>query len=190
MINNSDQILIKKYLKGDEKSLEVLILTYLKPIYNFSYRYVGNTQDAEDVTQEVFIKAWRNIKKFDQRKSFKTWLFSIAKNSCIDFLKKKRSIPFSKFENEESKNALTETLADPSPFPQELLERAETSLVLNSAMKKLPLKYRLVLFLRYNDYFNFREIAETLSEPLSTITSRHRRALIIIKKLLCKENLA
>lgn len=184
MQDHSDQQLIANYLAGDEQSLELLIKRYLKPIYSFVSRYVGNGQEAEDITQEVFVRVWRNLKKFDQNKSFKTWIFSIAKNTAIDFFKKKKSIPFSEFENEKRENMITETLADPSPLPQELLERADMAQMLNSAMEKLSPKYRMVLFLRYNDHFNFREIAESLGEPENTIRSRHRRALIMLKKIL------
>ncbi len=184
MTNNSDQLLIKKYLQSDEKSLGILFARYLKPIFSFAHRYVGGGHDAEDITQEVFVKVWRNIKKFDQGKSFKTWVFQIAKNTAIDFLKKKKSIPFSEFDTEDGGNLISDTLADPSPLPQELLEKAGMAQMLNSAMEKLSPKYRMVLFLRYNDHFNFREIAESLGEPLYTITSRHRRALVMLKKLL------
>lgn len=187
MANNNDQFLIEEYLQGNEKSLEILILTYLKPIYSFAYRYVGSAQDAEDITQNVFIKVWRHIKRFDQNKSFKTWVFTIAKNTAIDFLKKKKAIPFSEFENEEGENMITETLADPSPLPQELLEKAGMAQILNSAMEKLSPKYRMVLFLRYNDHFNFREIAESLGESLHTITARHRRALIKLREILAEQ---
>lgn len=187
-MNKSDQELISICLNGDSESLEILIRSYLKPIYSFVYRYVGNSQDAEDITQEVFVKVWRNLKKFDQNKSFKTWVFAIAKNTAIDFLKKKKTIPFSEFENEEGGNLITDTLADPSPLPQELLEKASMAQMLNLAMEKLSPKYRMVLFLRYNDHFNFREIAESLGEPLNTIKSRHRRALVILKKLLSESS--
>jgi RNA polymerase sigma-70 factor (ECF subfamily) len=185
-MDHSDQQLIADYLAGDEKSLEVLFGRYLKPIYGFTYRYVGSGQDAEDVTQETFVKVWRNLKKFDQQKSFKTWIFSIAKNTALDFLKKKKAIPFSEFENEEGENMITETLADPSSLPHELLEKAGMAQVLTSAMEKLSPKYRMVLFLRYNDHFTFREIAEIFDESLNTIKSRHRRALVMLKNLLSK----
>jgi len=181
---DSDQKLIANYLAGDEKSLEVLINRYLKPIYSFVYRYVGNGEVAEDVTQEVFVKVWRNLKKFDQNKSFKTWIFHIAKNTSFDFLKKKKAIPFSEFENEEGENKLIETLVDPTPLPSKLLERAGIEEMLNAAVNQLAPKYRTVLFLRYNDYFTFREIAEVFGEPLNTVKSRYRRALIILKRLL------
>ena len=184
MTNIGDEILIRKYLAGDEQSLELLIKQYLKPVYSFVSRYVGNGQEAEDITQEVFVRVWRNLKKFDQNKSFKTWLFSIAKNASLDFLKKKKAIPFSEFDTEEGGNRITDTLADPSPLPLELLEKAGMARMLNEAMEKLSPQYRMVLFLRYNDHFNFREIAESFGEPLHTITSRHRRALIQLQKLL------
>jgi len=180
----SDQQLIANYLAGDEQSLELLIRQYLKPIYSFVSRYVGNGQEAEDITQEVFVRVWRNLKKFDQTKSFKTWIFSIAKNASLDFLKKKRAIPFSEFDLEDGGNLITDTLVDPAPLPLALLERADMAKMLNIAMEKLSPQYRMVLFLRYNDHFNFREIAESLGESLNTITSRHRRALIVLRSLI------
>ncbi|MBI2628089.1 MAG: sigma-70 family RNA polymerase sigma factor [Candidatus Niyogibacteria bacterium] len=183
-MNRSDQQLIGHYLKGNEESLRILFQRYLKLIYSFTYRYTGNAQDAEDATQETFVKAWRNLKKFDQNKKFKTWIFAIAKNTAIDFLKKKKAIPFSEFENEKGENMITETLADSSPLPQELLEKAGMAHMLNSAMEKLSPKYRMILFLRYNDHFNFREIAESLGEPLNTVKSRHRRALVMLKNII------
>lgn len=158
----TDQQLIVDYLKGDEKSLEVLIHRYLKPIYSFVYRYLNNKQEAEDITQDVFVKVWRNLKRFNRNKSFKTWIFSIAKNTSIDFLKKKKTIPFSEFENEDGENTIMETLTDSSPLPSELLERSDLKEMLTKAMEKLSPKYRMVLFLRHNDHFTFREIAESL----------------------------
>lgn len=188
MINNSDQILIRKYLQGDEKSLEVLILTYLKPIYSFTYRYVGSARDAEDITQEVFVKVWRHLKRFDQSKSFKTWVFAIAKNTAIDFLRKKKAIPFSDFDTESGGNIIADTVADAAKLPQEIFKQKEITQTLESAMTELSPKYRIVLFLRYNDHFTFREIAESLDEPLHTVKSRHRRALVMLKKLLKPES--
>lgn len=184
MTSHNDTILIQNYLLGDDKSFEILVKEYLKPIYSFVYRYVESAQDAQDITQEVFVKVWRNLKKFDQEKSFKTWIFSIAKNAAIDFLRKKKPIPFSKFENEEGENMLVDTLADPITLPSELFKQADIARMLTSAMKKLSPKYRMVLYLRYNDHFKFREIAESLGKPFHTVKSRHRRALILLKKIL------
>lgn len=92
MQNYSDEQLIARYLKGDEESLEFLIKKYLQPIYNFVCRYVDNEGNAKDITQEIFVKVWKNLKKFDQKRNFKTWIFSIAKNASIDFLKKEKNL--------------------------------------------------------------------------------------------------
>lgn len=188
-MNHSDNQLVAAYLAGDEVPLGLLIKRYLKPIYSFSYRYIGNARDAEDAAQETFVKMWKNLHKFNPNKNLKTWIFSIAKNTAIDFLKKKKAIPFSEFETEDGGNLIADTLADPSPLPQELLEKAGMAQMLNSAMEKLSPKYRMVLFLRYNDHFNFREIAQSLGEPLNTVKSRHWRALIMLKAMLLDSNL-
>ena len=166
---NKDEQLIIDYLGGDEKSLEILIEQYLKPIYSFVYRYTGSASDAEDITQDVFVRVWKNLKKFDQNKKFKTWIFSIAKNSAIDWLRKKKTIPLS--------DDIMDTFAVPAPLVPELS--------LTAILEKIPVQYRMILFLRYNDHFSFREIAESLGENLNTIKSRHRRGLIILKNKLC-----
>ncbi|MFH0803783.1 MAG: sigma-70 family RNA polymerase sigma factor [Candidatus Tagabacteria bacterium] len=185
MENYNDQELIYDYLKkGDEKSLEILIQRHLKPVYGFAYRYVGNAQEAEDITQDVFVKVWKNLKKFDGQKSFKAWIFTIAQNTSLDFLKKKKAMQFSDLENESGENALVEKFIDSSPLPDEFLEQKGIREIFIKAAGKLFPKYRRVLFLRHEENLTFREIAETLGEPLNTVKSRHRRALIALKKLL------
>jgi RNA polymerase sigma-70 factor (ECF subfamily) len=176
MSENSDEQLIDSYLKGEEKALEILIKRYLKPIYSFSYRFVNNTQEAEDISQEVFVKIWRNLKKFDKNKKFKTWIFSIAKNTCLDAMRKKKTIPFSEFEN----------IAGSSFLPDELYERADLINGFNLAVAKLPLKYRLVEQHYWAEQLTFKEISQILNKPLNTLKSQHRRALIQLKKILKK----
>jgi RNA polymerase sigma-70 factor (ECF subfamily) len=184
----SDVKLIEEYLKGDEKSLEILIARYLKPIYSFVYKYIGDNAKAEDITQEVFIKVWKNIKKFDRKKSFKTWIFTIAKNTAIDWQRKKKSIPLSKFEDEKGRNSITEKLEDLSLLPDELFERKNIAEILKLTMKRLAPDQRTILLLRYDEHLKFREIAEILNEPLQTVKSRHRRAVINLKELLNDES--
>lgn len=184
MEDKTDQRLVADYMAGKEQSLELLIKRYLKSIYFFAYYYAGNTQDAEDVAQEVFLRAWRRIKKFDQKKSFKTWIFSIAKNASINTYKRKKTIPFSAFSASGGENIIIETLVDSLPLPDELLEMREQEKILTKAIEKFSLNYRAVILLRYNNDLTFREIAESLNESLNTVKSRYNRALAILKKLL------
>ena len=185
---NSDNQLITNYLNGDEQSLKILIKRYLGLIYSFAYKYAGNSQDAEDITQETFVKVWRNLKKFNRDKNFKTWIFHIAKNTALDSFKKKKVIPFSNFENEKGENIFIENLIDSNPSPNEIIERADMKRVLSLSIGKLSSKYNVVLSLRHNEHFNFREISEKLEEPLNTVKSRYRRSLILLKKLLAENN--
>jgi len=207
MIEEIDKNLIARCLKGDEKSLEILIKKYLRPVHNFVRQYVGNESDAEEITQEAFVKAWRNLKKFNPRMSrfailrgkqqknpaphrtcsgagFKTWIFCIAKNTAIDFIRKKKAAPFSDFENEKGENAITENLIDLTPLPAEACERADNVKILNAKMKRLSPNYRQVLKLYHYNQLSFKEIAESLGKPLNTVKSWHRRAIILLKKIL------
>lgn len=181
----SDTQLIGDYLEGGgQKPLEILIKRHLKPVYNFVYRLVGDSKEAEDITQEVFIKVWRNLKKYDRERNFKTWLFAIARNTAIDWLKKKKSLPFSSFENEKGENFLLTGLASLDLLPDELFSRAESATKLVLATESLAPRYKTVLSLHYDSQFNFREIAEKLGESLNTVKSRHRRALLLLRKIL------
>ena len=175
----ADKKLIQQYLKGDEKSLELLVKKYLKPIYSFVYKNVGNTAEAEDITQEVFIKVWKNIKKFDQKRSFKPWIFQIAKNTSIDFLRKKKSIPFSKFENEKGQNSLVDNIV---ASPLNLIEKLSDKATLAVSMQGLTGEEQKIINLRHNDGLSFKEIAETFGESINTVKSRHRRTLLRLRK--------
>jgi RNA polymerase sigma-70 factor (ECF subfamily) len=182
MLNN-DEKLVSQYLAGDKKSLEILIKKYLQSIYNFTFRFTGNPFDTEDIVQEIFVKAWKNIKKFDSKKSFKTWLFTIAKNTSIDFLRKKKATPFSAYENEQGENLFLENLKELSPLPDELCAQQETIEGFNSAIKKLSPKYREIFALHTQLGLTFSEIAEKINEPLNTVKSRYRRGLTVLKKI-------
>lgn len=179
----ADKNLIQQYFKGDEESLEILIAKYLKLIYSFIYKNVGDQAVAEDITQEVFIKVWKNLKKFDQNKNFSPWLFQIAKNTSIDYLRKKKSIPFSKFENEKGQNAFIDNMPAPSA---NLIEKLSDKEILASAMQNLPEKDQKIINLRHNDGLSFKEISAIFNESINTIKSRYRRTLANMKKNIKK----
>lgn len=179
-----DEQLIGNYLSGTDETLPVLFQRYLKPVYNFVHRYVGSAGDAEDITQDVFVAVWKNLRRFDQQKKFKTWIFTIAKNTSLNWIKKKKPVLFSRFENDEGENMLAETVADTLPLPDELAEQKNIAERISAVMGRLSPASHAVLLLRYNDHFTFQEIAESLQESIHTVKSRHRRALLKLKELL------
>ncbi|MFZ2193185.1 MAG: sigma-70 family RNA polymerase sigma factor [Candidatus Moraniibacteriota bacterium] len=175
-MEKSDQQLIADFLAGDDESFEFLVYRYLKSVYNFIYRLTGDPVIIDDLTQETFIKAWKNIRRYDQSKNFKVWLFAIAKNTVYDFWKKKKTLPFALFEKEDGSNKL-EDVAEDIILPDEILMRMETSGELDKKIKLLGRKYQLILTMHYKDDLSLREISEVLGLPYNTIKSQHKRAL-------------
>ncbi len=168
---------------GDQKFIE-LLNQHLKPVYNFVYRIVRNKEDAEDISQDTFFKVWKNLQKYDARESFKTWLFAIARNTAIDHLRKKKSFVFSDLAGEEDDSRFEESIADPSPIPDEIFAMAEKKKMLEEMLSKISPIYRQVLLLRYQNGLTFEEIGKVLKKTLNTVKSQHRRGLSLLKKLL------
>ena len=176
----TDEQLIARYLKGDEIALEVLIKRYLPLLYAFSKRYTGDPDRAADIAQETFIKAWRTIKTFDQKKSFHAWIFTIAKNTALDWIRKKEALPFSSFE-QETREGLLENIADPLPLPSAALDQKMMAGKIDVMLRELPEHYHSVVSMREKDGLTFREIATKLGKPLNTVKSHYRRAIALIK---------
>ena len=186
MGSRSDAQFIRDYLNGDEQSLEVLIQRYLTTVYRFVHGYVKNEQDAQDITQEAFVRAWRNFKKFAREKNFKPWILSIAKYASIDALKKKKAVAFSPFEDEDGENLLLEMLADTADLPSVVSEQKGIADILNRATGLLSPACKKVLSLRYRGDMTFLKISELLHAPLNTVKSRHRRGLMALKTILMR----
>ena len=180
----TDSELVHKVLQSDDVALKTLVDRYLPSVYTFCLRYTGSEEDANDAAQETFLKAWRKLKRFDTNKSLKTWLFAIAKNTATDLMRKRKSVPFSKFDTAEDNNVLTDTLADPEPLPDEIFERASLASDAREALAQLPDRDRAILSLRYDEEESFESIASILKMPANTVRSLHRRALIALRKLL------
>lgn len=185
MESSSDNDLIYAYLEGNNpQAFDLLTKRYLKNVYNFVFGLSHNTDEAEDITQETFVKAWKNLKKFDRDKSFKNWIFSIAKNTAVDYFRKKKPSPFSFFENEEGENRFLDSVSDATPLADEIFEQYENKKKLAKAINDLPILYRSIAVLRFSENLKFEEIAEIFGESVNTIKSRARRAEGLIKKSL------
>ncbi|MFA6160068.1 MAG: RNA polymerase sigma factor [Parcubacteria group bacterium] len=182
-MHEEDKNLIQAFFEGDDEAYEKLLKKYLKSVYNFLRTFVRDSDTLDDLTQETFFKAWKNLKSFDTEKNFKTWLFTIAKNTAYDFFKKKKTIPFSNFLNEEGDNVLENIKAE-DILPLEVLEKAEREKVFETKLAQLPTDYHALLMLRYKEDFSLQEISEILAVPYSTIKSRHLRALNNLKEIL------
>ncbi|HMP67597.1 MAG TPA: RNA polymerase sigma factor [Candidatus Paceibacterota bacterium] len=184
-MKKTDDQLISDYLEGNEKALSFLIDRYLSDAYNFAVKLTGDAQVAEDITQESFTKAWKNMQKFVPGNSFRGWLFSIVKNTAIDWLRKKKEIPFSAFAtNTDNENVLEATLADSSPLPDELLAQAQDARYLEELLLQINPQYQEVLTLRHTSSMTFEEIGKVLKRPLHTVKSQHRRGLVAMRRLI------
>ena len=189
MMVSTDEEIITKYLDGEDDALNLLIQRYIKSIYNFVYRYTKNSQDAEDITQDVFILVWKHMKKFDGQKSFRAWIFTIARNSSLNWIKKKKPVLFSQLQALSSEDEVfsdcTFDIADESVIS---IEEAMDTLIRNrhvkDAMETLSPQYQNILSMRIDDGFTFQEIADVLDQPINTIQSNYRRALLKLKIFL------
>ncbi len=182
----NDKELIADYLNGQDEVLPYLINRHIESVYRFIFNMVNDGSIAEDLTQEVFIKVWKKLKSYNNKYSFKTWLFTIARNTTYDYLRKKKEIVFSEFENETGDNTLTDTLADEAPLAFEILSTKEDIAVFTEALHKLPPLYKEVLLLRYTDDLSLEEISQILKRPVETVKSQHRRGLLHLKELLSR----
>lgn len=187
MDNFSDEKLVKRYLGGDQAALDFLIERYLKHVYNFVAKFIGNAKEAEDLTQDIFFRAWRNLKKFDAKKSFRIWLFTIARNRSVDYLRKKKMLVFSELDKEDEETPYSETIIDQDESIVDQINKAELAKEVKNYLARLSESNRAVLLLRYNQQMTFQEIAELLGESVDTIKSRHRRALGYLKKAIAEK---
>ncbi len=169
-------------MPNETQLIESLVKEHLGTVYRFVLGFCHDTEEASDLTQEVFLKAWKNFAKFDQNKNFKTWLLTIAKNTVIDWWRKKRPIAFSRLYPEEE--SPEDNLADPQPLPDELFARAELAHDLAEALEQINPEDKIIILWHHVEEFTFDEIAELMDTPANTIKSRYRRALFRLRKHL------
>ncbi len=183
MDERTDEDLVAAYMAGEEDAFSLLAQRHLKGVYSFAYRLIGDQHAAEDITQETFLKIWKALKKYDQGSSrFKTWMLRITRNSVIDFLRKRKNLILSHFEDEEGQNPLIDNVTDESKLPDELFAEKEDAEILARAVEQLTLKHREILTLHYTNGLTFDEISSILGEPQNTVKSRHHRALLTLRK--------
>jgi len=179
-----DNILVQQVKDGNIASFEMLVARYEKQVYNITYRYTGNRDDAFDLSQEAFLKAYRGIKNFRQESTFKTWVYHIASNVCRDYLRKgKKYIEVSIDESVRGEDGdMEKQFADSNKGPDEVYESKELSEFIQSIIDDLQQEYKEVIVLREIQQLSYEEIAKVLNCSLGTIKSRLNRARKILKE--------
>ena len=180
-----DITLIDEAIGGKQEAYRRLMTKYRQLIYNLIFRMIRNKEDVEDLTQEAFIKAFNSLDKFDKQFSFSTWLFKIATNNCIDYLRKKKLNTFSidKELGSEDDDYQFE-IPDNERTPDKNLMEDERKKILEEAIENLPSKYKSVILLRHRDEKDYEEIAKKLKLPLGTVKAHIFRGRELLNKYL------
>ncbi|MFJ5763596.1 RNA polymerase sigma factor SigW [Neobacillus sp. NPDC093182] len=176
---------IKQVIKGDQDAFAEIVEIYSNSIYQLGYRMLGNRHEAEDIAQEAFIRAYVNIKSFNQDLKFSTWLFRIATNLCIDRIRKKKPDYYLDAEVSGTDGlTMYSQLASNSPLPENELESLELQESVQKEILKLPEKYRSVIVLKYIEELSLNEISEILDLPLGTVKTRIHRGREALRQQL------
>lgn len=172
--------------ENDEHAYALLMERYKKPVYHMILKMVRNVDDAEDLTIEAFAKAFKNLYKFKKDFTFSTWLFRIATNNSIDFIRKKKldTMSLNTSYQDESGTNITIDVKDQNLNPQEEAIKAQKIELIQLFVTKLPAKYQRLVRLRYFSEFSYEEIARELEAPLGTVKAQLHRARELLQELI------
>lgn len=179
-----DLKVIDRALHGDSRAYTELLNRYRDSVYYVMLRMVSNPSDAEDLTIEAFGKAFHNLAKYVPSHAFSTWLFRIATNNCIDFMRRKSQSPRPFDQDEGEEDEVEATVASDMIAPDELMINRETAASLNRIVKTLKPRYRRLIELRYFEDYSYEEIASELSLPIGTVKARLFRAKVLILNMV------
>ncbi|HPD94666.1 MAG: sigma-70 family RNA polymerase sigma factor [Bacteroidales bacterium] len=183
-----DLELVNQALSGDQKAFAELMDRYRDAIYFMLLKMVNNKSDAEDLTLEAFGKAFKNIHQYAPKYAFSTWLFKIATNNCIDFIRKRKgnliSIDHNIDDQEGSFVSPTALLSAATPDPEEKLIKEQNVKLIQDIVSKLKPRYRKLVELRYFQEYSYEEIAEELNLPLGTVKAQLFRARELLFNIL------
>jgi RNA polymerase sigma factor (sigma-70 family) len=179
-----DYKLVLRALEGDQKAYAELLGRYRDAIYFMLLKMVNNTSDAEDLTIEAFGKAFKNIHQYAPSFAFSTWLFKIATNNCIDFIRKRRSNTISIDQTFETEGSVPVSIQDNAPGPEENIINEQKVKMMRSIVAKLKPRYRRLIELRYFSEHSYEEIAEELDLPIGTVKAQLFRARELLFNIL------
>src|SRR5213592_4314569 len=181
----TDEELVARSIGGDADSFNQLILRWERPIYALAYRTIGREEDARDVCQETFLRAFRALPGFRGQAKFSSWLYRIALNLCRDWIRRQRRAPVMQAsEGVDLVDLVSEQ--GPSESVEELVARQELSAIVEQAMTLLPEEQRTAIILKEYHGMTFQEIADLQGCPLSTVKTRLYQGLSVLRKQLEK----
>jgi RNA polymerase sigma-70 factor (ECF subfamily) len=178
--------LIQLAKNGSVAAFEQLVEAYDQKLYNMAYRMMGNREDARDMTQEAFLRAYRSLDGFREESSFSTWIFRIAKNACLDRIRKRSQVQAVSIDEpiQTEEGQVQRELPSELGDPEEYAEQQELSAVVHSALQELTDEYRTAVVLRDLQGFSYNEIAEVMEVSLGTVKSRIYRGRQALKEVL------
>jgi len=189
MQNTDDNVLIDRFKTGDISAFGEIVLKYQDKIYNLCRHMLGNAHDAEDASQDVFLKAFQALSKFQPEASLYTWLYRVATNTCID--RRRKPVFESLFGGSEEGERLVHDRASDAPSPERLYQSKQLDRTLQESLGKLSPKLRTVIVLKEIEELSYEEIADTLEISMGTVKSRIARAreeLQILMKKFREQN--
>jgi RNA polymerase sigma-70 factor (ECF subfamily) len=186
----SDGVLAQYVLAGDHQAFEILVNRYNVPLFNFICHFLGDYDQACDISQQVFLQLYISLPTLRIGDPLKAWLFQVARNRCLDELRRKRVIHFSELESANDEDELSPLAAVPdhSPLPEDLAEHHDLQQSLHQAIQTLPPKFRAVVSLRYAAQMSFSEIGLALEMPEATAKTYFQRAKPLLRKALLKQS--
>lgn len=180
-----ERTVIRRVLEGDDQAFQQLVMAYEKQVFNLCLRMCGNREDAKDLAQEAFIKAWRGLRFYQFEAAFSTWLYRLTSNVCIDYLRREKRRPTVSLTPEDENQEHPEAgIADPAPLPEEQVLHREREELVAWAMNQLDEEFRQVLTLRVIENLTYEEIGQIMELKEGTVKSRLARARLKLKKIL------
>lgn len=179
----TDVELIAKAIRGREDGFEELVRRYQRPIIGYVYRMLNNYDASLDVTQEVFIKVYNSLEKYSSEYKFSTWLYRIAHNAAIDWMRRNSNVARQSLEAENADGTFQLQIESPQPSPEQERERSEWRTEIESVVKCLPPVYRELILLRHTQDLSYDEIAEVTNLPLGTVKNRLFRAREMMREM-------
>lgn len=184
MKNNVVSNYIELAKKDDQSAFTSLLNHYWSEVFNFTLKRTGNEADAEDITIETFSKAFSNIKNYKDDFAFNTWLLTIAKNTHIDLIRKKRNLSFFDINDEQEQY---NNIIDDSKTIEEELIREQNLAIFKNYIQLLKPHYQEVIELRFFQELSYNEIAEQLNEPLNNVKIKIMRAKKLLSEIIIKQ---